>query len=128
MEWLESVNESAGSWGLIHGDFERTNFTIDGGVIRPYDFDDACYHWYVADIAHALWAFRGAPRSDRGQFLDWFLDGYRERSPIGTDVREQLSWFVRLRSLSLFVARVGSTADGEWDHRMRAWFDEAFSW
>ena len=132
MAWLESQHTPPGSWGLIHGDFERTNFAIEGSTVTVYDFDDACYHWYLADVAHALWAFRGAPSSDRGRFLRWFLDGYQERSPVDTDAREQLSWFVRLRSLSLFLhcllAADRSAPEGEWEQRMRAGFVEPFSW
>jgi amicoumacin kinase len=127
--WLEAIPVTTESWGLIHGDFERTNFVLDeGGALRVYDFDDACYHWYVADIANALWVFRNAPPSDRAQFLTWFLKGYRERSTIDLDVRQQLSGFVRLRTLSLFINRLSSTRDAPWVRRTRAEFGAPFSW
>jgi Ser/Thr protein kinase RdoA (MazF antagonist) len=131
-EWLASLHATAESWGLIHGDFERTNFVLNGSTLRLYDFDDACYHWYLADVAHALWAFRGAPASDRARFLEWFLEGYRERCAVEVDVRERLSWFVRLRTLSLFIHQLhasrGSATDGSWERRVRAGFDEPFRW
>lgn len=134
-EWLQSLGSTPANWGLIHGDFERTNFVLDGSTLRLYDFDDACYHWYVADIAHALWAFRTAPISDRGRFLSWFLEGYAEHSAVDANVRENLSWLVRLRSLSLFAHRVraGATSgrsvtDELWARRMRADFEKPFSW
>jgi Ser/Thr protein kinase RdoA (MazF antagonist) len=134
-EWLGSLEATPESWGLIHGDFERTNFKVDGSTLRVYDFDDACYHWYLADIAHALWVFRGAPSSDRRRFLTWFLEGYREHSPAGADVRERLSWFARLRSLSLFAHRLLAEAPGDlsardarWADRMRAEFEKPLTW
>lgn len=135
-EWLESLGSTPAAWGLIHGDFERTNFVLDGTTPRLFDFDDACYHWYLADIAHALWAFRAAPPADRGRFLEWFLEGYREESAADAFVREHLSWLIRLRSLSLFACRVqaGAARDerpltGEhWVRRMRAEFEKPFSW
>ena len=143
-EWLASLpapdeRSPDGRWGLVHGDFERTNFvldgaTIDGATLRVYDFDDACYHWYVADVAHALWAFRGAPAADRRRFLAWFLEGYRERCVLDEEQLAHFSWFVRLRSLSLFAGRVadaaalGAAADGPWEGRMRAAFEEPFQW
>ena len=118
-EWLAARCTTRESWGLIHADFERTNFVLDDGALRVFDFDDACYHWYVADIAYALWAFRNAPASDRSQFLNWFLEGYRERCPIDADLHEELSWFVRLRTLSLFIARVHDPAHAAWVQRTR---------
>jgi Ser/Thr protein kinase RdoA (MazF antagonist) len=130
-EWLRSLRPTPDSWGLIHGDFERTNFTRHGTAIHVFDFDDACYHWYVADIANALWAFRHAPAADRARFLTWFLDGYRERCPLEVDVRAELSWLVRLRTLTLFVHhhRVGSgAADDAWTARARASFATPFRW
>jgi Ser/Thr protein kinase RdoA (MazF antagonist) len=127
--WLATRPVTPERWGLIHGDFERTNFVLEHGLIRVYDFDDACYHWYVADIAHALWAFRNAPPDDRARFLAWFLEGYRVRGPIEPDVREQLSWFVRLRTLSLFIARLhAAPSTDDWLTRARRWLATPFRW
>lgn len=135
MEWLAQLPVPNEHRGLIHGDFERTNFVLDGYTLRLYDFDDACYHWYLADIAHALWVFRGAPPEDRRQFLEWFLEGYRERSAVDDELLEDFSWFVRLRSLALFLGRIRRDAggarravDGVWEQRMRAAFEEPYQW
>lgn len=134
-EWLRSLRATPESWGLIHGDFERTNFVLHGATLRLYDFDDACYHWYLADVAHALWAFRSAPPADRRRFLTWFLEGYRERSAVEAEVRENFSWFVRLRSLSLFINRLQdgavsarSAADRLYERRLRTAFEQPFRW
>jgi Ser/Thr protein kinase RdoA (MazF antagonist) len=133
-EWLTSRRATPESWGMIHGDFERTNFVLDESTLRLFDFDDACYHWYVADIAHALWAFRNAPPDDRARFLAWFLEGYRERCDITGDIQRDLSWFVRLRSLSLFLNRLharealGVSEDGRWQQRMRTELAKPFWW
>ena len=77
-----------------------------------------------------LWAFRGAPPADRARFLDWFLEGYLERAPIADQLIADFSWFIRLRSLSLFLRRLRlramegrNTADDPWADRMRAGFD-----
>lgn len=135
VEWLGSVRVTPENWGMIHGDFERTNFVFDGDTLRLYDFDDACHHWYLADVAHALWAFRATPPPERRHFLRWFLEGYRERFAVAEDVREHVSWFVRLRSLSLFLNRLhartvtgASGGDDRWDRRLRAEFEKPFWW
>ena len=126
---LESVPRTPATWGLIHADFERTNFVIDGrGTVHIYDFDDACYHWYAADIANALWAFRNAPPCDRAHFLEWFLEGYRRQYTIAPNVREQLAGFIRVRTLSLFVNRLRSARDTEWVRRTRTTFGKPFAW
>jgi len=57
-EWLESLGTTPQSWGLIHGDLERTNFMLEGSSVRVYDFDDVCYHWYMADGQRDAWAAR----------------------------------------------------------------------
>lgn len=128
--WLATRRATPENWGLIHGDFERTNFVLHDGSVHLFDFDDACYHWYVADIAHALWAFRSAPPGDRSRYLEWFLEGYRERCSIdaGADVRDQLSWFVRLRTLTLFLARLGDPSSAEWVRRTRAGLETRIPW
>jgi Ser/Thr protein kinase RdoA (MazF antagonist) len=129
-EWLKSLPRTRETWGRIHGDFERTNFVLDGAVLRVYDFDDACYHWYMADVAHALWAFRNAPAADRGRFLAWFMEGYEQQSAVPHGVREYLSWFVRLPSLCLFLRRRPSPTCAEmlWAQRMRAGLEKPIRW
>lgn len=134
-EWLGTAGVTPENWGMIHGDFERTNFVLDGDTLRLYDFDDTCHHWYLADVANALWAFRAAPPTEREKYLRWFLEGYRERSSVAADARERISWFVRLRSLSLFVNRLRgrtttgtSAGDDRWEQRMRAEFEKPFWW
>jgi Ser/Thr protein kinase RdoA (MazF antagonist) len=132
MEWLATHSKTPSSWGLIHGDFERTNFVIGSEGFGIYDFDDACYHWYLADVAHALWAFRHAPPSDRERFLRWFVEGYFDHCTLEAEVREHLSWFVRLRSLSLFADALQGHArpvpDERWQKRLRTDFGTPFRW
>ena len=43
------------SYGLLHGDFNDGNFTLDyeTGEITVFDFDDACYGWFMYELAGA---------------------------------------------------------------------------
>lgn len=54
-EWAESLPKVPEAYGLIHGDFQYLNFFYDDEEIYPFDFDDCCYHWRVADIANPLY-------------------------------------------------------------------------
>jgi len=127
--WLASRPAEPPHFGLIHGDFERTNFLLDGDRLHVLDFDDACYHWYLADVAHALWAFRGAEPDERRRFLDWLAEGYGAGPAAPLDP-EAVSWFVRMRSLALFAhhARSPGGADPAWAARMRAGFEQPVRW
>lgn len=104
-EWLATRPVTRESWGLIHGDFERTNFVLGGGVLQLFDFYDACYHWYAADVANALWRFAMHRRTI---VRDCSIGSSRDsaRCAIDSDVSGQLAWFVRLHTLSLFIARL----------------------
>ena len=134
IDWLRGLEPSPPHYGIVHGDFERTNFLLDAGSFKLFDFDDCCRHWFVWDIACALWVFRNAPSKDRSLFLRWFLDGY---SAIRQPDPERLRCFsemIRLRSIALLLhrlrnpARFATPADREWVDRTRAWLLSPWSW
>ncbi|WP_430022355.1 phosphotransferase [Paenibacillus sp. MABNR03] len=53
---LASLPVNADNFGLIHGDINVGNFTIDeDGGITLFDFDECQYSWYVEDIAIQLY-------------------------------------------------------------------------
>ena len=54
-EWAESLPKVPEAYGLIHSDMQYSNFFYDDHEIYPFDFDDCCYHWRVADIANPLY-------------------------------------------------------------------------
>jgi Ser/Thr protein kinase RdoA (MazF antagonist) len=101
------------SFGLIHGDINVGNFTIDHtGAITLFDFDECQYSWYVEDIAvqlyYILYVFGEDSKSERKAQYDLFIEhferGYTEdgrRLPEGW--KEQLPLFLRLREIIVFV-------------------------
>jgi Ser/Thr protein kinase RdoA (MazF antagonist) len=52
---LRALPEDRDAYGLIHGDFNDGNFTVDydNGDITVFDFDDACYFWFAYELACA---------------------------------------------------------------------------
>jgi Ser/Thr protein kinase RdoA (MazF antagonist) len=132
--WMRGMPPEPAHYGMVHGDFERTNFLLDGGSIGLFDFDDCCRHWFFWDIACALWVFRNATADQRARILEWFLDGYAAvREP---DARRmgRFSDGIRLRTVALLLHRLRrasgftGTADRDWVGRTEAWLHSRWSW
>ena len=97
---LERVRSSVGSlprdessFGLIHGDFQLDNLFWNG-ELRAIDFDDCCYHWYLADVALAL----DDVSMDAGT-LHPFLDSYGDARAVGEEPVGALALFRRAGEL-----------------------------
>ncbi|MBD2869065.1 phosphotransferase enzyme family protein [Paenibacillus arenilitoris] len=100
-------------FGLIHGDINVGNFTVDeSGKITLFDFDECQYSWYAEDIAiqlyYLLYVFGEDSKSERKaqyeMFIKHFERGYSEEGrqlPAGW--KEQLALFLRLREIIVFV-------------------------
>jgi len=130
--WIDSHPKTNQNYGLIHGDFERTNFVIQGNELHLFDFDDCCYHWFVMDIASALWAFRDGPRNERNQFLNWFLQGYCQHYELPSNFIADFSMFIRLKTLNLFIHHLSQPAESrpkaEWFRKVRESMTTPYVW
>jgi Ser/Thr protein kinase RdoA (MazF antagonist) len=118
--WLRGIAPDPAQHGLVHGDFERSNFLIGEGGIRLFDLDDCCVHWFAWDVACALWAFRNEPEDGRRRVLADFLDGYASVRAPDAERLARFSDLVRLRSLCLVVWRLRRRAGGgrdDWAER-----------
>ncbi|KRE38752.1 phosphotransferase enzyme family protein [Paenibacillus sp. Soil522] len=121
-ERLASLPITPDNFGLIHGDINVGNFTVDEtGEITLFDFDECQYSWYAEDIAiqlyYLLYVFGEDSKSERKvqyeHFIEHFERGYTEdgrRLPEGW--KDQLSLFLRLREIIVFVGMYRS-----WDLR-----------
>jgi Ser/Thr protein kinase RdoA (MazF antagonist) len=107
---LQQADQTKADYGLIHYDFHRGNFYLNNGEITLFDFDDAAYHLFIADIAVAV--FYAIPfdhpeahqQSDVAEFFQNFLQGYLRARPID---RKWMSWIPSLlkqRELELYGA------------------------
>lgn len=61
-EKVRAVPEDPRWFGMIHGDFHKNNFFVDGNNIWVFDFDDCNYGYFMYDIASAC--------------IDWLMNGY----------------------------------------------------
>ncbi|MDQ0913897.1 phosphotransferase enzyme family protein [Paenibacillus sp. V4I5] len=110
---LASLPVTADNFGLIHGDINVGNFTVDeSGEMTLFDFDECQYSWYTEDIAiqlyYLLYVFGEDSKSERKLqyelFIKHFEQGYTEdgrQMPDGW--KEQLGLFLRLREIIVFV-------------------------
>ncbi len=106
LNWLATVSESDGRFGLIHGDLCSANFHHDGRHITAFDFDDCAYHWHLYDMVCALAPAVFHPQ--RRLYRQWLAEGYQESHPLHEAWQEEFDWFLRLRGIWLFIANLKS--------------------
>jgi len=134
LNWMREMSPEPAHYGMVHGDFERTNFLLHGGSIGLFDFDDCCRHWFIWDIACAMWVFRNATAGERTRILGWFLEGYAAVREPDSRRMEHFSEVIRLRTVALLLHRLRrpagliSAADRDWMARTGAWLHSRWSW
>jgi amicoumacin kinase len=101
MEYLRGYLRSDKSFGLIHGDFGATNLRCRSDLLTVFDFDDCCYHWYLYDLAVTIYP-HGWRRGAEG-LLDALLEGYSEETEWDAHLKDELTYFYRLRQLYMFL-------------------------
>ena len=101
------------AYGLIHGDFNDGNFTVDyrNGDITVFDFDDACYFWFVYELA-AAWE-GGVGRvmfqdlAERKAFMDHYfaqvMEGYTRENTLTTEWLSRLPLFLKHIQIEEFL-------------------------
>ena len=113
LEELRSLPKDNDSFGLIHGDFNDGNFTVDysNGDITVFDFDDSCYFWFVYELASA-WEggigrvmFRSL--EDRKSFMDRYMDqimaGYNRENLLPDEWLARLPLFIKIIQIEEFL-------------------------
>ena len=113
LEVIRSLPNDRDSYGLIHGDFNDGNFTVDytNGDMTVFDFDDCCYYWFVYELASA-WEggigramFRGL--EERKAFMEHYMDqvmeGYNRENSLSAEWLARLPLFVRLIQIEEFM-------------------------
>ena len=110
---LKSLPRDKDVFGLIHGDFNDGNFTVDytNGDITVFDFDDSCYFWFIYEIASA-WEggigrtmFQGL--NERKFFMEHYMEqvlaGYGRENSLSEEWMEQLPLFIKLIQVEEFL-------------------------
>jgi len=110
---INGMAKAKDSYGLIHGDFNDGNFTVDydNGDITVFDFDDCCYFWYAYELAAAWEGGIGramfSELEDRKRFMDHYMEnvfeGYARENKITDECLAQIPLFIKLIQVEEFL-------------------------
>ena len=96
-------------YGIFHTHLHHGNFYMHEGHIFAFDFDDACYDWFIRDIANILYSvlwFPVVPIDHRaefaGRFMGHFLEGYGKKIKIHAKWLALIPDFLTLRRVFLY--------------------------
>ena len=107
LEKLEGIEKTPETFGLVHFDYSDGNYMIDyaTGDLTVFDFDNACYCWYLVDLANVWahgvgWIQFEANAEKRRRFMDEFfatvLMRYRSETDISEKMLEHLPLFIQV--------------------------------
>jgi Ser/Thr protein kinase RdoA (MazF antagonist) len=113
LEDLKALPRGKDTFGLIHGDFNDGNFTVDytNGDITVFDFDDSCYFWFMYEIA-AAWEggigrtmFRGLRerKSFMEHYMEEVMEGYNSENSLPAGWLDSLPLFIKLIQVEEFL-------------------------
>ena len=113
LDEIHTLPKDPHSYGLIHGDFNDGNFTVDysNGDMTVFDFDDSCYFWFVYELASA-WEggigramFKDLP--GRLKFMEHYMNevllGYNKWNALSDDWLERIPLFIKLIQVEEFL-------------------------
>ena len=101
---LASLRTTRETFGMTHADFAPQNFRVDeAGGITAFDFGNACWHWFVSDVAISISVLRRRP--DRDALRGALVDGYRDVMALSEEQEAEIPWFLRLRAVYVVLSR-----------------------
>ena len=114
---LHALPQNGDGYGLIHSDFNDGNFCVDyeNGDITVFDFDDACYGWFMYELACAWEGFVGRAmfesdvvrRQERMKhFYNQVLEGYSKEYVLPDAWMEKLPTFLKAVEMESLLVRL----------------------
>lgn len=111
---LEVMDRNSGTFGMVHFDYSDGNYMIDyeTGNITVFDFDNACFCWYMYDLANVWehgvgWVQFEADEEKRQQFMtEYFetvLEGYKSETEIDDKMLESLQLFIKVSIMESII-------------------------
>jgi Ser/Thr protein kinase RdoA (MazF antagonist) len=110
---MHELPKSRDSYGLVHSDIHVGNFFVkDDKISAVFDFDRACYKWFISEIAIALYypLYVTEMRNNTDEQKDYvarvlpeFLNGYSTENKLDSSWLEHLDMFMQVRDVILFM-------------------------
>lgn len=121
VEQINQIPKQKENFGLIHYDLHRGNLFFDQGQIRVLDFDDCVYHYFITDLAIAL--FYAVPfnlpdeerEKSANRFLQLLLKGYTQIRPLNEEEIKLIPLFLKLREIDLYLVIKRTFGEGPYD-------------
>jgi Ser/Thr protein kinase RdoA (MazF antagonist) len=98
---IEKLPQTRDGFGLIHNDLHPWNFLVDThGQITVIDFDVCAYHFFIKDIAIALFFANWNGKPTKGQPKGNYLTDFFRKFMTGYSVENDMDsfWFTQLPS------------------------------
>ena len=106
---MEILGDDTDQFGLIHGDICPGNLLAFYDEIRPIDFADCGYGYWMHDIAMFINYFARDPKVPR--YLNLLLEGYAEVRPLPSKQLVHIDTFVTIQQVTLALWRVNRSQD-----------------
>lgn len=125
LAYLRALPKTQESYGLIHQDAHAGNFFVHEGQITLFDFADACYGYFINDIAMVLfYALTGKPKADpiafTRHFFQQFWQGYSREFSLDKAWLKELPYFFKLREIDLYAV---IERDTDWRNLNNEWLN-----
>lgn len=126
LETVRALPTDPDGYGLIHADPEPWNMLLHEGTLTFIDFDEACYCWYVFDLAVALlYAVLAAEPAEPESFARsaWrsLYAGYAEEHPLARVWLERMPLFLRLRMMEDYAFHASEWQEAVLEEREKGW-------
>lgn len=116
LKTLEGLDRSRESFGMVHFDYNDGNYAIDfdSGQLTVFDFDNACFCWYMFDLASIWgngvgWIQSEPDAGKRKKFMDDYfatvLEGYRSETSIDNAMLEKMPLFFQVNLMENIIDR-----------------------
>jgi Ser/Thr protein kinase RdoA (MazF antagonist) len=132
--WLRGLPAPSEVYGITHADLHLGNLNVsDTGAVTAFDFDDACVHFYLHDVAVGVTSIRKAGWEHPGRFdavaaEARFVDQYFRQRALDPRWHRCLEAFVayRMALSACWCSRAGEI--GELDQALEGWFERSLPW
>jgi amicoumacin kinase len=108
---LHALPTDKQNFGLVHNDMQVNNLRLQQGALTVFDFDDCVQHWFISDLATALYfTLWDKPQSGQSNeafaafVLENLLLGYTRQRPLDAAWIEQIPIFLKLQEMWIYVA------------------------